>query len=140
MSNEQRNVIFWMHLKTLHFFCESESVFYAKFLHKAVKMKTVPSVIAMLNFPFWLQQDLCSIYQFWKQPASTSCSLIFAVKENSFIHSRFHTNFLCTFLTKTKQYFLTNQIVKMTQFDQNQNTTRNFLNFLYFCLNFITYL
>ena len=47
----------------------------------------------MHNFPFWLQQDLCFIYQFWKQPTSIPYSLFFAVKKNSFIHSKFHINF-----------------------------------------------
>ena len=31
-------------------------------------IKNVPNITTMDNFPFWLQQDLRSIYQFWKQP------------------------------------------------------------------------
>ena len=96
-------------------------------------MKNVPNITRMHNFPFWQQQDLCFIYQFWKQPTSNPYSLFFAVKKNSFIHSIFHISFfLCPFLTKTKQYFSTNQRAKMT----NHSTTRNFL---YFCINFIQF-
>ena len=46
--------------------------------------------------------------------------------------------FFLTFPTKPKQYFSTNQIARMTNFDQ-QKTTRNFLYFLYFCINFIQF-
>ena len=46
------------------------------------------------------------------------------------IHSKFHINFWCTFATKTKQYFSTNQIVRMTHFDQSKYDK----NFLYFAL------
>ena len=75
----------------------------------------------MPNFPFWLQQDLYSIYQFWKQPTSIPYCLFCAVERNSFIHSKFHINFFLTFPTKPKQYFSTNQIARMTNFDQSEN-------------------
>ena len=76
----------------------------------------------MPNFPFWLQQDLHSIYQFWKQPTSIPYSLFSAVKRNSFIHSKFHINFFfSTFPRKPKQYFSTNQIARMTNSDQLEN-------------------
>ena len=45
------------------------------------------------SFPFWLHQDLRSIYQFWKQLTLIPYSLFFAVKKNSFVHSKFHINF-----------------------------------------------
>ena len=67
---------------------------------------------------FWLLQDLRSIYQSWKQPTSIPYGLFFGIKTNSFIHSKFYVNFLSTYPTKTKQYFSTNQIVKMTSLDQ----------------------
>ena len=59
------------------------------------RIKNVPNITTIDNFPFWLQQDLRSIYQFWKQPTSIPHSLFFAVKKNSFIHSKFHINFFC---------------------------------------------
>ena len=73
------------------------------------------------QFLFWLQQDFHSIYQFLKQPTSIPYSLFYAVKRNSFIHSKFHINFFLTFPTKPKQYFSTNQIARMTNFDQSEN-------------------
>ena len=82
------------------------------------RMKNVPNITMMHNFPFWLQQDLGSIYQFWKQRTSIPYSLSFAVKKNLFIRSKFYNNFLCSFPTKTKQYFSTHQIAEMTNFDQ----------------------
>ena len=49
-------------------------------------------------------------------------SLFSAVKSNSFIHSKFHIKFFfLTFPTKPKQYFSTNQIARMTNFDQSEN-------------------
>ena len=67
-------------------------------------MKNVPNISTMHNFPFWLQQDLRSIYQFWKQPTSIPYSLFFAVKKNLFIHSVFHINFF-HFSDKTETIF-----------------------------------
>ena len=69
--------------------------------------------------PFWKHSN--SIYQFWKQPTSIPYSLFSAVKRNSFIHSKFHINFFFTFPTKPKHYFSTNQIARMTNFDQSEN-------------------
>ena len=70
-------------------------------------LENVPNISTMYNFPFWLQQDLGSIYQFWKQPTPIRYSLFSAVERNSFIHSKFHVNFFFTFPTKPKQYFST---------------------------------
>ena len=56
-----------------------------------------------------------------EQPTSIPYSLFSAVKKNSFIHSKFHINFFFTFPTKPKQYFSTNQIARMTNFDQSEN-------------------
>ena len=81
-------------------------------------MKNAPNISTMRNFPFWLQQDLRSIYQFWKQPTSIPYSLFFALKKNLFIHSKVHINFLFTF--PMKQYFSTNQIARMTNSDQSE--------------------
>ena len=57
------------------------------------------------QFSIWLQQDLRSIYQFWKQLTSNLYSLFFAVKKNSFIHSKFHINFF-HFSDKTETIFV----------------------------------
>ena len=70
------------------------------------------SILATTRFRF--------IYQFWKQLTSIPYSLFFAVKKNSFIHSKFHINFFFPFLTKTKQYFSTNHITKLTNLDQSE--------------------
>ena len=100
----------------------------------------MPNISTMHNFLFWLQQDLHSIYQFWKQPTSMPYSLFSVVKRNSFIHSKFNVNFFFTFLTKPKQYFSSNQIARMTKLSlTNQRTRRYFLYFLYFCINFIQF-
>ena len=106
---------------------QSDTIYY--------RMKNVPNISTMHNFPFWLQQDLHSIYQFWKQFTSIPYSLFSAVKRNSFIHSKFYINFFFTFPAKPKQYFSTNQIARMIILT-NQRATRNFL---YFCLNFIQF-
>ena len=84
------------------------------------KMKNETNIITMHNFLFLLQQDLRFIHLFWKQPISITYSMLSAVKKNSLISSKFHIGLLCTFRTKTKQYFSTNQIVKMTNFDQSK--------------------
>ena len=42
-------------------------------------------------------------------------------KRNSFIHFKFHIIFFFTFPTKPKPYFSTNQIARMTNFDQSEN-------------------
>ena len=80
-----------------------------------LRMKNVPNISTMYNFPFWLQQDLRFIYQFWKQPTSVPYSLFFAVKTPNFT-----LIFFFVFLTKPKQYFSTNQIARMTNFDQSE--------------------
>ena len=64
---------------------QSDSIYY--------RIKNVQNITTMHNFPFWLQQDLRSTYQFWKQSTSILYSLFFAVKKNSFIHSKFYINF-----------------------------------------------
>ena len=87
-----------------------------------LRIKNVDDIVhdndALLSF--LIQQGRRSINQFWKQSTTIPYSLFFAVKKNSFIHSKFPINFLCTFLTKTKQYFSTNHIIKMTNFDQSK--------------------
>ena len=85
------------------------------------RIKNVPNISTMPNFPFWPQQDLHSIYQFWKQPTSIPYSLFSVVKRNSFITPNFTLIFFLTFPTKPKQYFSTNQIARMTNFDQSEN-------------------
>ena len=72
-------------------------------------------------FHFGYSKIFIPFYQFWKQPTSIPYSLFSAVKRNSFIHSKFHINFFFTFPTKPKQYFSTNQIARMTNFDQSEN-------------------
>ena len=104
----------------------------------------MPNISTMLNFPFWLQQDLHSIYQFWKQPTSIPYSLFSAVKRNLFIHSKFHINFFFSLFRRNRNNIfppiklpelsiLTNQ---RTTNLTNQRTTRNFLYFLYFCIKY----
>ena len=75
-------------------------------------------------FPFWLQQDLGSIYQFWKQPTSTPYSLFSAVKRNSFIHSKFHINFFFHFSDETETIFFHQS---NCQIDQSENGKKFFM-------------
>ena len=69
------------------------------------RIKNVPNISTMHKFPFWLQQDLRSIYQFWKQPTSIPYSLFSAVKRKSFIHSKFHIKFFFRFSDETETIF-----------------------------------
>ena len=118
---------------TLNVFCDSAIG------QHLLKHEECAKHLTMHNFPFWLQQDFRSIYQFWKQPTSMLYRLFFVVKKNSFIHSKLTlVFFLCSLPTKTEQYFSTNQIVKITNFDQS-NTIRNFLYFPYFCADFVLF-
>ena len=71
----------------------------------------MPNISTMHNFPFWLQQDLHSIYQFWKQLQPILCRQQKFVYSLQILHSFFFT----------KQYFSTNQIARMTNFDQSEN-------------------
>ena len=80
----------------------------AEFLRAPIPRKgsgSTTTTTTMHNFPFWLQQDLRSIYQFWKQPTSIPYSLFSAVKRNSFIHSKFHINFFSLFRRNRNNIF-----------------------------------
>ena len=89
-------------------------------------MKNVPSISTMHNFPFWLQQDVCSIYQFWKQSTYSLQPILCRQKE--FVYSlQISHYFFFTFTTKPKQYFSTNQIARMTNFDQSENDKKFFI-------------
>ena len=57
------------------------------------------------QFSNLVQQDLRSIYQFWKQPTSIPYSLISAVKRNSFIYSKFHIDLFLLFRRNRNNIF-----------------------------------
>ena len=92
------------------------------------KYKTQWKIQNAVNGPCYSPELICSIPGKskirWKQLTSTLYSLFLAVKKNSFIHSKFDIRFLCVFPTTAKQYFSTNQNVKMTNFVQSKYDKR----------------
>ena len=96
-----------------------------------LRMKNVPNISTMYNFPFWLQQDLRFIYQFWKQPTSVPYSLFFAVKTPNFT-----LIFFFSFFWRNRNNIF--PPIKLPEWPilTNQSTTRNFL---YFCFNLIQF-
>ena len=82
------------------------------------------------QFSIKLNQDLCSIYQFWEQPTSIPYSLFFAVKKNLFIYSKFQIISYAHFWLKQNNIFPPIKSSKW-QILTNQTRIRNFL----YCIN-----
>ena len=60
-------------------------------------------------------------------------------RQKEFVYSlQISHYFFFTFPTKPKQYFSTNQIARVTNFDQSENRKKFFM-FLYFCINLIQF-